>query len=285
MRRLALACSLTCLACVRLNPAFDEARASESGSETRGDTSDPSDDGTDESSDTDATSDTGLDDLPGQPVCELQPSDGLALVFGDPADIGGLCPNGVNAWAKISSAAGGEAMLTVCDDDSCEGCDGEHPLSAFPLIVTEHLPQVGSCVLVQASTLLAEQPSSCLWGAISVHGPLNGAPYVIATAHSAPPTPYGADILAGVIPEPMKGSNCNCDDIGQGNECCYQAEGPPEFYYYPFANGDVHPGEFISVQITNQATADYYFELFQAQRINSCEAPDLQLSWAVVAKF
>ncbi|MFO7564944.1 MAG: hypothetical protein R6X02_20030 [Enhygromyxa sp.] len=94
----------------------------------------------------------------------------------------------------------------------------------------------------------------------------------------------GEQILAELIPAPAKAGTCDCDDIGQGNNCCYEADGPPEFWYYPFEGSNVFPGDSILLPLANPQVGDYYFELFQAQRIHSCESPNLELSWAVVAK-
>jgi hypothetical protein len=293
MRRLALAC-FTCLACTRLNPAFDDAKQTgESGADAVGDTQHDSSEGSNDDSsdeaetdetDTDETSDTGLDDLPDAPACGHQPSSGLAIKLGQPSNFGGGCPNSYGAWAKIGAGVEGQGELVVCSQPGCDGgCTTQHSVSAFPLIITDHLPD-SACVMVQAETLLGLEPSACWWGSLSIVSPFNNTPYVIATTHSSPLTPNGNQALAGLIPEPVKAESCNCDDIGQGNNCCYQA-GPPAFYYYPFEGTNVFPGEMIQLPLANQPATDHYFRLYQAQRIYSCEQPDLELSWAVVAKL
>ncbi|MFO7564945.1 MAG: hypothetical protein R6X02_20035 [Enhygromyxa sp.] len=148
MRRLALVCC-TCLACTRPNPAFDEAaHFGESHADAVGHSSDDSsDDSSGDSSDDSATSDTGLDDLPDQPTCLHQPRSGLAIEFGDSSDFGNTCPTSVDIWAKVGTGAEGEVTLVVCTSGGCgQGCTSEQTLSAFPLIVSDHLPELGSCV-------------------------------------------------------------------------------------------------------------------------------------------
>lgn len=281
MRRLLLVCC-TCLACTRENPAFDETLTSAE-SETRGSTDTSADTSEAEADTSEAETDTSPDDLPDEPACEFQPSQGLALRFTDPEFFSGTCPNGVDVLAKINSAAGGEATFSVCGE-GCTGCAGEHQLSAFPMIITDYLPQgLDGCVVLQAANLFGQESSSCVWGAISVHDPLTGSPYVIATTHSSAPTPFATEVLGDLIPAPAKAGNCNCDDVGQGNDCCYQAEGPPEFWYYPYEGTDLYPGDYAPLTLANQAATQHYFKVYQAERLHSCESHDLQLSWAVIA--
>lgn len=206
--------------------------------------------------------------------------------MGDPSDFGGGCPTQVDVWATIGPGAGGEATLLICNTRDCgSGCTNDQPLSAFPLIITNHLPTPDTCVRVQAGTPHGQDSGACGWGALSIIDPL-GLPYVIATTHSAPLTPHGAQALGQLISPPVKAGSCNCDDIGQGNDCCYQADGPPEFWYYPFPSDDVFPGgSLLLPPLGDQGIADHYFRLFQAQRIRSCESQALQLSWAVTAKL
>jgi hypothetical protein len=76
-----------------------------------------------------------------------------------------------------------------------------------------------------------------------------------------------------------------CDDVGQGNDCCYMAPGPPEFWCYPFDSGNVFAGESVVFAIPDPANLTHVFEVFQAQVLHSCESHDLRLSWAVSAEF
>lgn len=290
MRRLVLLCC-TCLACTRTNPAFDEALAnSESGSDERGETSeDPT--GAEAEAEAEAEgeaeseSEGGLDDLPPELTCEFQPSPGLALAFGDPSYFSNTCPNNVDVWARVTVVEGGEATLAVCAEN-CDSCIGEYSLSAYPLDITDYLPgDVDHCLRVQASTPLWQEPNHCYWGAISIHEAFTQVPYVVATAHSTPPTPYGMDLLAELIPEPDKALSCDCDAVGQANECCYAAPGPPEFWYYPFNGMSLFAGDYAPIELANQAGVQHYFKVFQAERIYTCENTELQLSWAVVAEL
>jgi hypothetical protein len=289
MRRLAFVCC-ACLACTRLNPAFDEAeKTSKGGADAAEDTSDDdsssdsSSDSNDET-DTDQTSDTGFDDMPGS-ACMFEPTAGLAIKLGSPFG-GNSCPTSFNAWARIGVGDGGEAKISVCNLPGCDGgCTTDLSMSAFPLLITNHLPSPETCVMIQAGTPLLQEPNACLWGSLSVVSPINSMPFVVAITHSAPLTPQGLEIVGPLIPDPVKAGSCNCDDIGQGNDCCYQAEGPPDFWYFPFEGANVFPGDVLPISIPNQANLDHRFELYQAQRIRSCESQELQLSWALVAKL
>lgn len=281
MRRVLLVCC-TGLACTRLNPAFDEARVSgESGMDSIADTSDSSA----EASEADGSStDDGLDDLPSTSSCEFEPSEGLALAFSNPSYFGGNCPNGALVAIRVLSGNGGEATLSVCGD-GCLQCSGEHLLSTFPLVVTDHLPKTDACLMLEASSPLGQDASHCYWGGLSIYDSLNYAPYVIATTHSVEPTAYGTAALGGAIPAPAMAGTCSCDEVGQADDCCDQAPSPPEFWYYPFANMDVYPGDETPLVVPNLNTAQLHFELFQAELLHSCEIQGLQLSWAVVAEL
>lgn len=294
MRRAVILICCSCLACTRDNPAFDEAlsKAGEDETDAQVETSVDDDDAeaeaeaeneeSSESSESESESSEGPDDLPDEPACGFEPSAGLALRMAEPALFGGVCPNSINALFQITSVAADEVTFSVCQL-GCTDCVGEYQLSAYPLIVSEHLPvDWDACVRVQASSPVGKQPSGCIWGAISVHDAESGLPYVIATSHSSPPTEYGAQVLGDLLPEPQKAGSCNCDEIGQGNNCCYAADGPPEFWYYPFDGEQLFPGDFATIDISTQAGVQHSFEVYQAERIPSCESHDLQLSWAVV---
>jgi hypothetical protein len=285
MRRLLLLACCSSLACTRENPAFDDVQASGE-SETRASSNtseDASESEAEAEAETEAESSEGPDDLPDEPPCAFQPTAGLAIRFSDTSHFGGVCPNGVNIWATISSADGGEATFTVCTE-GCTTCgDDAHELSAFPMLVTDYLPQEPSkCVIVQTSSPFGEDTSSCIFGALSVHDPLTGTPYVIATTHSSAPTPYGIEVLGDSIPAPEKAGNCNCEDVGQGNDCCYQAEGPPEFWYFPYEGAQLYPGDFAPMSLANQPSVQHYFKVYQAENLRSCASQELQVSWAVV---
>ncbi|HVI03795.1 MAG TPA: hypothetical protein VM869_34115, partial [Enhygromyxa sp.] len=98
------------------------------------------------------------------------------------------------------------------------------------------------------------------------------------------PTPHGAAVLGDAIPEPLKAASCNCDAVGQGNDCCYQAEAPPEFWYYPFDGQELFPGDYAPLTLSNQAGLQHVFKVYQAERLHSCESHELELSWAVIAQ-
>jgi hypothetical protein len=256
-----------------LNPAFDEAVFSNE-SESESDTNQADSE----------TSAEGREDLPTEPACAFEPTAGLAIRFGDP-EYFGACPTGVDAMVKVVAAEGGQLTLSMCPTD-CDGCLGELVLTAFPLDVTEHIPiQTDGCMILQTSTSLGEDSSACSWGAFSLHDPLTNNTHVLAISHSAPPTPHGVAVLGNLIPEPMKAGSCNCDDVGQSNDCCYQAEGPPEFFYYPINGTQLFPGDFTQVSLDNLASTEHYFHVYQAQHVRGCENPDPQFSWAVKAKF
>jgi hypothetical protein len=275
MRRVLLLCS-TCLACTKLNPAFDEVLSDESEADTLTDT---------------AEADSGTtmevrEDVPTEPACAFEPTAGLAIRFGD-VEYFGACPVGVDAWVRVVGVEGGQLSLAMCGQGCDNICTGELPLTAFPLDVTQHIPPDAgdACMILQTSTLLGEDSSTCIYGSFSLHDPTSGNTHVLAISHSASPTSHGAGALGGLIPAPMKAGSCNCDEVGQSNDCCYQADGPPEFYYYPFDGTQLFPGDYIQVSLANQPAAEHYFHVYQAQHVRGCENPEPQLSWAVKAKF
>ena len=295
MRRFALLLSLGCLACTRPNPAFDGLADGTSG-DGDGDTTksttssngdgdgDPSGDGDGEPGTSESTGDGDGEpptDFPPDNLCPWQPSPGLALILGNPTNFGGQCPTGIDATVRVEEAIGGAASLGVCNED-CSECAEGLKLSAFPLSVTNYMPtDADECLVVSAKGSLGGDANGCYWGALSVHDAFSEVPYVIATAHSAPPTPYGQDILAGIIPQPKLAGGCNCEEVGQANDCCYVAE-PPEFYYYPFNGFDLFGGDYAEFDLANFPLG-YFFKVFQAERVPSCEGDSLQLSWAVTA--
>jgi hypothetical protein len=277
VRTLLLVVSL-CLACTRLNPAFDASR------DANGETG-VGDGGTE--SDT-QTTDTGInEDLPPEPTCEFQPSSGLKIEVGDPMRFGGVCPVGINIWTQVSSTEGGEALLATCTEGCVQCTSDEHPVAAFPLNLTDHLPlEPGVCLRLEAQTLLAETPERCVWGALTIYDALFEAPYVIAIARSSEPTASAAGMLGGLIPDPLLAGTCSCEEVGHADDdCCLQADGPPEFWYYPFANVDVFPGDSVPLSLPSQLGLQYAFELFQAERIPGCNTTGFQTSWAVVAEL
>jgi hypothetical protein len=281
LRRLALTCCM-CLGCSGPNPAFDEGQVGDSVDGTLGDTTDVT---TDDSAGTESETGTsgGVTDTPIEPACDFKPSPGMALTLGRPMNLGGSCVNGgFNFLARVVIADADKATLQSCGPE-CTLCNGEIPLAAAPLDISAYLPEpMGPCVTVQAAAPLGEVAGMCTWGALSIRDPASNAALLIATSHSAEPTPHGVELLADVIPEPLLAGNCNCDDVGQGNDCCYQ-NNPPEFWYYPFEAGDVDPGEELPVMLANSNSAEHVFKLFQAELIHTCENDERQLSWAVVA--
>jgi hypothetical protein len=267
-----------CFACTGPNPAFDENRVGGSVGDTL--------DGTlDDSGGTGTETETsgGVTDAPIEPGCDFQPSPGMTLTLGRPTNLGGNCANGsFNVLAQVIVADANTATLQVCGP-GCLQCGGEYPIAAAPLNISDYLPEpMGACVSVQATAPLGELGGTCRWGALSVHDPVSNTALLIATSHSADPTPYATEFLADVIPEPLlAAAHCNCEDVGQGNDCCYQAT-PPEFWYYPFEKADVFAGGEVSVTLTNSNDLQHVFKLFQAELIHTCENHDRQLSWAVV---
>jgi hypothetical protein len=258
MRRVSLL-ALLCVACTRDNPAFDLRPLAEEGTEA----------GSDE----------------GEPVaCEFQPTDGLSLRVGGLINFGGTCAGGVNAGLKVVSATGGELVAEVCAH-GCEPCYASMlTISAYPLELENYIPMTpGECVSIEAGVSLFEEADACYFGGLTLyeHEPL--APYVIATAHSSEPTPMGAAMLGSSIPAPVKAGTCNCDDVGQGNDCCYMAASPPEFWAYPLDGMQLFPGDYAPLAVPNQLGLTHVFKPFQAQVLHACEDAQRQLSWAVVA--
>jgi hypothetical protein len=276
---------LLCVACTRDNPAFDERLTmADAGTDDDGDTGDG--DTSDGDGDGDAST-TGNDiDLPSsQPACEFQPTEGLSIHVGGPEDFGGQCPTGVDMGMKVVSAGGGQVIVEACAH-GCMPCYGtHHTISAFPLLLDGHIPtDAEKCMSLEAGGPLGGEPGACHFGALTIYDQLEQqVPYVIATAHSYEPTPIGATMLGAPIPAPLKAASCNCDDIGQSNDCCYMAMSPPEFWYYPLDGATLFPGDDAVLDVPNQAGLVHAFKVFQAQLLHSCENPDLQLSWAVVA--
>jgi hypothetical protein len=294
MRRFALAC-FTCVglisaACTMPNPQFDSV-TSDSGSDERTDLSESAETDAEAEAEAEAEGEAEAEseseageDLPDPLACEFAVSDGLALKWGDPEYFGNTCPNAVDVYAQITLAEGGEATTVICDAN-CEQCNGAHPLSAFPMTITDYLPEPSTkCLKLQTTTSFGHDDHACFWGSISLHNPETLEAVFVAVAHSAEPTPFGAEFLAGQIPAPKKGGSCNCDAVGQSNECCYTAPNAPEFWYYPFAQANVYPGGYEVLPFTNSQGLSYYFKLFQSQKLYGCENPDLDLSWAVVPR-
>jgi hypothetical protein len=272
---------LLCMACTRDNPAFDGQSSATDGTGDAGD-GDPGD------GDGDASTTLDERDMPDDPACALQPQDGLAIVVGREQDFGGGCANGVTMWMKVLAVQGGVVEAEVCPE-GCLQCFGSTlSFSLFPIDVSSHIPaDPGKCMALETGGPRGGDVNGCYWGALTIYDSETMTPYVIATAHSNAPTPKGIEMLAGAIPTPEKATVCNCDAIGQGNECCYGADTPPEFLAYPFESGPVLPGGSTEVSLSNSGTDNlvHMFELLQAQDINSCESPDVQLSWAVVAEI
>jgi hypothetical protein len=268
---------LPCMACTRDNPAFDTQLST---TEATG----PGD------GDGDASTTLDERDLPSEPACEFQPRDGLSIVAGGPDDFGGDgagCPIGVTMWMKVVGAQGGVVEVEVCPEGCQFECTGATlSLSLFPIDVSTHIPaELGKCMALEAGGSLGDDGSACYWGAMTIYDSVTNMPYVIATAHSYEPTPAGIEMLAGAIPMPEKAGTCNCEAIGQGNDCCYGADTPPSFLGYEFESGPVLPGGSTELTLANSLGIGHTFELQQAQHIHSCESPDVELSWAVLADF
>jgi hypothetical protein len=264
MRR-AITVGLLCVGCTRVNPAFDEQLTLGEGDE----------------------SETGLlRDLGSDPsMCEYTPTEGLSIHVGAPEDTGGQCPTGVDIGAKILSAGSGQIVIEDCAH-GCEPCFGtQRTISAFPLLVDNHVPSdPGKCVSIEAHGPLGAEPGACHFGGLTIYEA--GTPFVIATTHSYEPTMRGLMLLVdSQLPEPMKAGNCNCDAVGQGNDCCYGADGPPEFWYYPFEGAQLFPGDSAPIDVPDPANLAHAFKLFQAQVLHPCESPERELSWAVVAEL
>ena len=292
--RLAPLCGplVLCLGCHQYNPEFDpstndEVAGTESagtettaGTETVG-TETIADTGSETIADTgsETIADTGDTSL----MCEFMPRDGLALSLMGPEG-GGNCPGEINAWMVIASAGGGQATLRSCTLPECGGtCTGEHPLSAFPLSISDYLPDTNldHCLYVEARNSLGTDGTHCFWGAITIQDGIYDTPRVIAVAHSTPPTPTGAEALGDTIPAPEDGGACNCEAIGQGTDCCYMGDSP-SFWYWNFAGEHIYPLGFYKFMLDNPLGLTHFFKPFQAQKIGDCDA-EVQLSWAVVA--
>jgi hypothetical protein len=270
---------LLCMACTRDNPAFDP-----SATEATGDPGD--DDPGDGDGDGDASTTLDERDMPSDPACEFQPRDGLSIQVGRSENFGGQCANGVTTWMRVVAAQGGLLEVEACPE-GCADCLGSTlSVSLFPIDVAAHIPaEPDKCMVLEASGPRGGDDNGCYWGAMTIYDAETMTPYVIATAHSYEPTPAGIQMLGAAIPMPEKAGVCNCDAIGQGNECCYGADTPPEFLAYPFESGPVLAGGSTEVDLGNSASFVHMFKLQQAQDIHSCESPDVELSWAVVAEF
>lgn len=277
MRRSLLVTAVLLAGCTRPNPAFDKF------GESDGEGNDEVVDGSEQDGSESGGSESDERDLPDLPVCEFQPADGLDLKFGDADYFGGTCPLSVDVWVRVVESVGGMAVVETCDP-TCQVCAGPQPLSIYPLIVTDYLPADPlTCSKLETSVSLGAAPDVCQWGALSLFDGVSLTPYVIAVAHASEPTPTGAVALAGLIPDPVKVGNCNCDDVGQSHDCCYQAETPPEFWAYPWGDLLLQPGDSAPITLANQAGIQHVFEVFQAQRLHDCENPERALSWAVFA--
>jgi hypothetical protein len=288
------AVALSCLACTRPNPAYDATTAGEGGQTEGPDTITSGLDtvgpltagsgldtiGPDTVGPVTLDPDTSSPDLPFDPICMRQPAPGLSIQLGDPSHSGDVCPTDFNISTRIVSVVGSEVVVENCDA-GCVVCVGDGiPLSVDLLPLGDLVPP-DTCVLLEARDVVQQTETRCHWGALTIHDPLLLAPYVIATARSYPPTPAGLDLLAGAIPEPMPELSCNCDAIGQGNDCCYQGD-PPSFWYYTIEGQDVHPGEDAPLDLADPTGLEHSFQLFQAEHIPGCQDVELQLSWAVV---
>jgi hypothetical protein len=183
---------------------------------------------------------------------------------------------------RVGETVGGLAKLEVCNEGCLECTDTSMTLSTFPFPIGDFLT-VGSCQRVEANSLLGKTTDGCSWGAISMWDPLSNVPQLVATAHSTPPTGAGAMLLGDKIPAPLEGFACDCETVGQANDCCYEGD-PPAFFYYPFAGHDVYAGDYIELAYPNQAGLTHYFKVFQAEHVRTCDNDQLQLSWALVGE-
>jgi hypothetical protein len=281
MRRNLIVTTLLVVGCTRPNPAFDEYL--DGTSETLdgvgdGDSGEVGEGGTEV-----GESGGGEGDLPDDSVCEYQPSDGLDLRFGDPEYFGGTCPNSVDIWARIPGSGGGPSSVETCSP-GCDQCNGVLPISIEPLSLVDYVPtEEMNCLRIQANGPLGGEPGLCEWATLSLHDGWDDTPYFIAITHGSEPTPMGFATVSGLIPEPIEVASCSCDAVGQSNECCYEADSPPEFLAYPWDDELLLPGDSAPITIPNQAGADHDFEVFQAERLNACESSGRSLSWAVLA--
>lgn len=301
MRALVLV-GLLSVACSRPNAAFDGSATSDSegdGRPSTADTAAPSEVSTAEPPGTSAVDSgavgsgtTGLEpettstldgprpDLGVEPSCALQPSPGASIQLGHPKEFGGLCPTGMDIWTRVVRSGGAEVVLDTCNE-ACISC-GEplHPLSVAPLVVGDVLPE-GTCMLLQARTMLEEADSRCHWGALTIHDPLLMSPYLIATARSSDPTPAAIGMLGDAVPEPTHAFDCECSTLRPVSDCCEQASTTPSFWAYVIDGMDVLPGEQAPIELPSLGLA-HTFQVFQAQQIPGCNDDMLVESWAVV---
>jgi hypothetical protein len=291
------------LACTMPNPAFDSRAEGEAGddsppsgdaatSDAPGATSETISSSTSRGEDGESTSraassseDDGVSEssTTGTVVrtCALEPSPGLSLAFGDPSTFGNSCPAGVDVLARIGPLAAGETTLATCLE-GCTECGGAHPISALPLSIADYLPaEADQCVRLEATAPLGHDGEVCYWGALTIYDPATGAPRVIATAQSNPPTPSGSEALGGAIPEPTKGVTCDCETLEEVDACCARAADPPGFWAYGIDGQELFAGESATIEIES---GQALFSIFQAESIPTCAGHALQTSWAVLAE-
>lgn len=288
------------LACTMANPAFDSPARDAGGddsptsgdpatsdapkmtsgagssSTSRGDDSESTsrpassgeDDGVTESSTTGAVDRT----------CAFAPSDGLALAFGDPSDFGNTCPASVDILARLGPLSAGETTVDSCLP-GCTECDGAHPISALPLSIAEYFPaNLDECVRLEAFAPLGDDGEVCYWGALTIYDPATGAPRVIATAQSHPPTPSGSEALGGAIPEPKVAASCECETLDGADACCARSAERPEFWAYGVDGQELFAGESAIIEV---GSIQYLFSIFQAESIPTCDGHTLETSWAM----
>lgn len=296
-----VACGLA-LACSTANPEFDAAKAGDdreddgggasSGSTSAGPPSTTraeSSGGSESAADfgSSAGSEVSTDDAAtGEPPvdsCELAPSAGLRLAFGDPSSFGNTCPNGVSIWARVDVSADDVTAVSVCQKD-CTSCAGIQPIAAAPLVLTDHVPvDTSVCLRVEAEVPLGHDDETCFWGALTVYDAELAVPYLVATAHGSDPTPTGALLVGSEIPTPEPVLACGCDTLRDAKGCCAGAREPVEFWGYPLDGTTLLPGDSVSVPIAEAQGFEAVFEVFQAHAIPTCEGLELDLSWAVYA--
>jgi hypothetical protein len=194
---------------------------------------------------------------------------------------------GIDIWTRVTGVEGETVLLETCAEGCAECYGGAHPLSALPLPILDYIPQDAStCLKLEAEGPLGQSGGRCLWNALTIHDPLSDTPHVIAISHSSPPTATGGEMLAGLIPEPVSAGTCTCASVGLGDDqCCASSDVPPEFWYYPFGDVQVYPGDYVALNITNQAGLQHWFKLFQAEHVPTCDLPERELSWAVVGQL
>lgn len=216
------------------------------------------------------------------PTCSQEPADGLDIQLGNPAYFGNSCPAGFAFTTQVVSVNGAEVRLAYSCDEGCTKCivgDG-HPLSMLPLSAADHVP-MGTCLRVETQAMLLHGEERCHYGSLMIHDPGLGAPYVIATTRTTPPTPLAAKLLAGAIPLPTVALDCECSSVAPGDVCCPEG-GPATFWTFTIEGQVVSPGETVPFGHFNEFGVEHTFELFQAQQLHTCEAPELETSWAVV---